>query len=91
MHWFLLQCCHKNLFGYLAFLKTSEDCNSMFPYNTSDFLWKDSCFLLSVTALAFTLQYQEQANWRLWFGNHTTTSASGIAWVGIWKTCFPPN
>lgn len=83
MHWFLLQCCHKNLFGYLAFIKASE-CF----FVTQVISFERELVSLMVTALDFNLQYQGQANWWLWFVNHTSTSPSGITRVGIWTICL---
>ncbi|XP_074839444.1 claudin-34-like [Carettochelys insculpta] len=47
----------------------------------------------SLGSLGWILSFitMRHAEWRLWLVDNATTVSSGIARVGIWKICFPPE
>ncbi|XP_077663288.1 claudin-34-like [Eretmochelys imbricata] len=71
-------------------MRTDEDLEAMFS------LFKRITLQLvgvSLGSLGWILSCitTRHAEWRLWLVNNTTIFSSGIAHVGIWKICFPPN
>ncbi|KAK7915765.1 hypothetical protein WMY93_011526 [Mugilogobius chulae] len=50
--------------------------------------WQFFALVLGFLSWIFTLATVGLDDWRVWFVSNTTIVNSGVAWVGIWRTCF---